>query len=497
MAFEKLPNELLDDVFEYLSSVDLFRAFNGLNHRFDELLIEYFQVHPSIDFRLISKEDLNLIRQRYLPSMVDQITSLCLSDGDTNPHEIDFFLSRLFPLYRFVNLESMTFHHIYSIDKTIRILNDLQRISHLNTLNFHQCYFEYDMKKFLGLINQIWTLSNLKYCSLDLIDTRGFHFITPTMISCSLEDLSIKGIQCGLESLSLLYEHTPHLKNLSIETAENEDDYLALPLFYSLNQLKLRCEGSSRTLLAILRKVPNVTKLTIETNRVEMTGEQWQNLLGQYLPVLEIFNLKMKYQLMDLDDIEEKIDQILKSYRSSYWIDQHEWFVRCFCTTENHTNSINIHTLPYRFEESTFYITDHENSIFKSTCPDDDDHLIYDYVQTLNCCCNLSEDVQLPAIQFLNLRHLRLSLPHDDYFPLLIPRFDELISLTIDMFAMGFDHQELQQFQTLLDQCPRLEQLKFSSWSSALSKGGFKNKKVIQLFLMNIFCQLICCRILM
>ena len=495
MSFEDFPNELLYDVFEYLSSVDLFRAFNGLNIRFDQLLIEYYQIRQSIDFRLTSKEDLSLIRQRYLPSIVHQINSLCLSDEDTNPHQIDIFLSRLYPLYRFINLQSITFHHIYSIDKVIRILNDLQRIPDLITLNLIECYLEYDLKKLLGIMNSIWSLSNLKHCCLDLIDIQGYNLIPPTMISCSLEDLSIKGIQCGLETLSVLYEHTPHLQSLSIETAENEDDYSSLPIVYSLNQLKLRCQGSSRALLSILRKVPNVTKLTIETNRIEMTGQQWENLLGQYFPVLKILNLKMKYQLMDFDDIEEKIDEILKSYRTSYWIDQHQWFVRCFCTTENHTNLINIHTLPYRFKESTLYITDNENSIFKSTYPDDDHDLIYNYVQNLDCCCNLSEDVQLPQIQFPNLRYLRLSLPHDDYFPLLIPRFDKLISLTIDMFAMGFDQQELQQLQMLLDQSPRLEYLKFNSWSSVLSKGGFKNKKVIKFFSINIFCQSICFRL--
>lgn len=487
MSLELLPNELFYDVFEYFSSVDLFRAFNGLNSRFDQLLIEYFQIHKSIDFRLTTKEDLNLIRQRYLPLFVNDIHSLCLSDEDTNPHEIDFFLSRLYPLHRFINLQSITFYNIYSIDKVIRILTDLQRISNLNKLNFHRCFFEYDLKKFVAIMNGIWSLVNLTHCVLDLIDAGNHRLIAPTIISCSLQDLSIRGIHCGLETLSLLYEHTPHLQSLEIETASNEDDYQSIPISFSLNKFKLRCENSSTSLLSILRKVPNVTNLTVETRQIEMNGQQWQNLLGQYLPILKTFHLKMKYQLIDVDDIEEKLDDILKSYRTSFWIKQHQWFVRCFCTTENHTDFINIHTLPYRFDQSTLCITSNENSIFKSTCPDyDGDYFIYDHVQNLNCCCNTSEEVDLPEIRFPNVHHLTLSLPYDDYLQQLIPRFDRLTSLTIDMFTTGFDDDQLLQLQLLLDQAPRLYYIKFSSWSSVFTKTGSKNKKVIASFPMNI-----------
>jgi hypothetical protein len=121
----------------YHPFVDLFHDFYRLNIRFDNLLSEYFQVRKSIDFRLIYKEDLNLIRQRYLPVFINEIISICLSDNDTNPHKIDLFVSRLYPLYRFVNLQSITFYNIYSAEKMIRILNDLQRMSHLTVLNFH------------------------------------------------------------------------------------------------------------------------------------------------------------------------------------------------------------------------------------------------------------------------------------------------------------------------------------------------------------------------
>jgi hypothetical protein len=486
MSLEQIPNEILFDVFEHLSSVDLFRAFNGLNIRFDNLLIEYFQIHKSIDFRFIYKEDLNIIRQRYLPIFINDISSICLSDEDTNPYEIDLFISRLYPLHRFVNLQSITFYNIYSIDKVIRILNDLQRIPNLNTLNFHRCQFEYDLKKIVQIMNGIWSLSNLTHCYLDFFDGLNRNLISPTIISCSIQDLSIKGLKCGFETLSLLYDHTPNIQNLSIEGWNNEEDeHQPLPIIYLLNKLTFKCENSSRLLLSILRKVPNVTKLTIETNKIEMNGLQWENILKRYLPNLKIFNLKMKYELLDDQNVEEQIDRILDSYRTPFWIDEHKWFIQCSYNSEHHGDFFNIHTLPYQFKQANILIN--EDYIFKSTCPDNDQNLVYyNHVRYLDCCCsNTSEVENLPSIQFPNVEQLKLTLPYDDYFRRLVPQLDKLISLNINMFNIDANDDQLSQLQLLLDQAPRLYYLKFESWSSTLSKSGHKNKKVIILSLKN------------
>jgi hypothetical protein len=323
-------------------------------------------------------------------------------------------------------------------------------------------------------MNGIWSLSNLTDCCLDFFDGFDRNLISPTVISCSIQNLSIKGLKCGFETLSLLYEHTPNLQNLSIEGWESEDDHQSLPIMYLLNTLTFKCENSSRLFLSILRKVPNLTKLTIEMTNIEMNGRQWENILRKDLLNLKIFNLKMKYELIDVDNIEDEIDQIIDSYRTSFWIDEHKWFIRCFSSTENHGDFINIHTLPYRFKETSLSIN--ENYIFKSTCPN---YLVYNYVQNLDYCSNTSEEMNLSPIQFPNLEQLTLTLPYDDYFRCIVPQFNQLISLNINMFNMGVDDNQLLQLQLLLDQAPHLYYLKFETWSSVLSKTGSKNKKVI------------------
>jgi hypothetical protein len=476
MSFELLANELLFDLFEYLSLVDLFHSFNGLNIRINNIIIEYIRINKSIDLRLIYKEDLNIIRRRYIPLIVNEIHSIYLSDDDTNPHEIDLFLSRLFPLNRFQNVQSISFYNIYSIEKMIRIVNDLQLISSLTVLKFSECQLEYDPTNIVYIMNNIWNLSNLIDCYLDISFGENYYLITPRIISCSIKSLSIHGVRCGIENLSHLYEHTPNLENLSIDIWESLDDHQPLSLIYSLTKLTLKCQISSTLILSVLRKVPNLINLTVETKILNMDGHMWETVINKYLTKLKIFNLKMQFEVDDSNDIEEEIDRLIDSYQTQFWIDQHKWFIQCFCYTKNEINLIQVHTFPYKFKSSLIDFNQNENFIFKSTYPNDNQYLTYNYVQNLHCSCYTSEDITFPKIEFPNVKNLTLTLPYDDHFRFLIPRFDNLISLGINLITWGHNDQELLQLQSLLDQTPRLYYLKFCSWSS---KTENKNKKVI------------------
>ena len=91
MALELLANELLFDLFDYMSDVDLFHSFNGLNNRFDNLLLDYYQNKKSFDFRLILKEDLFKIFLLYIPYLMESkivlfLFSICsnMIDHDTS-----------------------------------------------------------------------------------------------------------------------------------------------------------------------------------------------------------------------------------------------------------------------------------------------------------------------------------------------------------------------------------------------------------------------------
>ncbi|CAF3579240.1 unnamed protein product, partial [Rotaria sp. Silwood2] len=124
---------------------------------------------------------------------------------------IDTFISRLYPLYRFVNLQSISFFNIYSIEKINRLLNDLKQISCLTHVYFKQSYIEYDPKSILIMMNNIWSLSCLTHCYLDIYFEDICHLIPPNIISCTIKHLSLLGVQCDLDNLSYLYENTPYV----------------------------------------------------------------------------------------------------------------------------------------------------------------------------------------------------------------------------------------------------------------------------------------------
>ncbi|CAF1210474.1 unnamed protein product [Adineta ricciae] len=162
MYFESLANELFLEVFKYLSTSHIYHAFHGLNIRLDELILEYFR-NSHLDLRSISKLDFDIIVQEYLPSMLDRITSLCLSDDDDTPGQIDEFFSHGLKLRQLVNLHSLLLNNIRSESIMDTIILDLPYLSNLTHLTFEQCYFasQNTLEKAFTYGNSIWSLPQL------------------------------------------------------------------------------------------------------------------------------------------------------------------------------------------------------------------------------------------------------------------------------------------------------------------------------------------------
>ncbi|CAF4281581.1 unnamed protein product, partial [Rotaria sordida] len=123
MNFESLANELILDLFEYLSFCDLIHGFNSLNYRIDNILFDYFHIH-GVDLRSISKREFNIICG-HLSSISNKINSLSLSENDDTPGEIYQFYYYGFNLRQFVYLQRLSLYNIYSEDIIKRIVLDL------------------------------------------------------------------------------------------------------------------------------------------------------------------------------------------------------------------------------------------------------------------------------------------------------------------------------------------------------------------------------------
>jgi hypothetical protein len=125
MSLERLVNELILDVFECLTTAHLLHAFLNLNARFDQLLIHYFQIH-GLKFRSLFKNDFDTIFGQHYLLMIDHIPSLCLSDENDTPDQIQRFYTHNFSLGQFNPLHSLTFYSFHTDLIIHTLLEDLR-----------------------------------------------------------------------------------------------------------------------------------------------------------------------------------------------------------------------------------------------------------------------------------------------------------------------------------------------------------------------------------
>ncbi|CAF1146387.1 unnamed protein product [Rotaria sordida] len=163
MKFEQLPNELIFDVFEYLNAIHIFRAFYGLNSRFNKLLNISFKFYH-LDFRSVSKYTFTNVCQQHLPLIIDKVVTFYLADDDETPNLPEIFLSYNFTLDKFIHLKSLSLQSIRSFDILNKIILQCHHLSYLTHFKLIQCLFNNEEN---NLINNIWNLPKLIYCHID------------------------------------------------------------------------------------------------------------------------------------------------------------------------------------------------------------------------------------------------------------------------------------------------------------------------------------------
>ncbi|CAF1188064.1 unnamed protein product, partial [Didymodactylos carnosus] len=311
---------------------------------------------------------------------------------------------------------------------------------------------------------------------MDISFEQNICLIIPTIVSLSLEHLSIVGSRCYFDHLAHLYEHTPRLQYLNVDIWDSDDDDPQLPFaVLSMITLKFACQTSARLVTSLLQKTPSLNHLTVETKGISMDGQLWELTIVNYLPKLKVFQLKMQLEFINHDNMEQQIEQLLDSYRSQFWLKEHKWFVQCYWNPEDDAGSVYLHTLPYGFDD--FDLNIHDGSlVFKSTTPRDDDYCSYSRVRNLYYCYYSTENTIFACIHFSNIRHLTLTLPYNDHLQSAVPRLYNLVSLDVRMNTWCPHDNDLPQLQAVLDRAPRLYSLKFGSWASSASQTKQANK---------------------
>lgn len=449
MLFEELPIELIFELFEYLHAFDIFCAFHGLNQRFERYLL-LFPTYR-VDFRQTTKTEFLHFSQQYLPLIHSRIVSWNVSDDDDTPNISSLLLKNPLYLDGCQHLQSLSLHAIDSTSVVIRIL---EQCDQLEKLTLSQCQLTPNQTL---ILQRIWNLPKLHSCTLDTLNLSGRSFAQLSTVAPSMLRLSLKNITCDLQDAVAIAEHTPHLRRLAIAVVcEDESEPMSLPSLPHLTTLHLSFTGPSRLLSSFFQHLSPLKSLQLRTERMVFNGDQWEQFIRDYVPLLRNFTLAMSFRLNPEQKRSKILDKFLSTFQTNFWLVDHQWFVRLDWNPSSHQSVAFLYTIPYGFDEFRFLNGLQCKSIVKRTKMDG----LYDGVTHLRYCNGLSTSSANFIGHFSNVHHLEIVLPCSGSFLSLIPSLNQLHSIDVTMLD---DKTVIQQLQTILDRAPRLQILTFSA----------------------------------
>ena len=112
-----------------------------------------------------------------------------------------------------------------------------------------------------------------------------------------------------------------------MKIASGINDYYIPSSFPTLIDLKITdyMSDTSRIIL-FLQNTSNLRRLHITLASKLINGREWEQIICNYLQKLKVFQVRMKDKS---DNIQEQANELVNSFRNSFWIDEHKWFIRC------------------------------------------------------------------------------------------------------------------------------------------------------------------------
>jgi hypothetical protein len=334
--------------------------------------------------------------------------------------------------------------------------------------------------------NYIWKLPKLTYFYLDIWFYYSNSIPNPETTSTSLRHFIVQETTCSMSTLAHLNHRTPNLQSLSITFRDKADQLKFMTPFLSLTRLTIYFSGSIKMLEHLLQHMPNLCHLKLKIVEIFITGYQWEEIIRKYLPKLKIFQLTMHLIPSTNKHEEDQLNKIIDTFRTKFWIDEHQWFVRCYwgIASDDHLPElITLSSSPYTFPMNTLC------TLSKSTSPLNDEYLAYNRVKNLFYKSLDFTDWMVSNVRLSNIQNLHLSLPFEEQFLTVVTKFDRLRSLII-VVENGENLNIIpSQLQYLLDRAPRLRSLGFGEWSTfglPVPPIGFTSASVRHLILRTI-----------
>lgn len=452
MQLESLANEVLVEVFEYFNTIDLFRAFHGLNTRFDQLLFNHF-LHYNVNFQSVSKHDYDIFCRQHLALILRRVISLRLSNDDETPNLPDHFLHHHFRISQFTGLQFLKLDSFDSIESLRSIILTCYRLPFLTHLKITLPLRFYD-HNLNDLIRDIWSVSTLTHCDLHSNSISIISSVASLSLSTSIKYLSMKNVQLSLKNLNWLLACTPCLQYLCATVTCEQGYFESFAVVPLLTRLKLFIDCPLSVLSSTFKMMPNLSHVTLEIthsfDRSYLNGNQWKELVQNCLPNIKVLRFFVRFFCFQEINIEQQIDTSLDTFRSSFWIEEHQWFVRYEWNPQITNQHVSLYTLPY-CSDGVYSV---DPSIkFKSTSP-----VVADNEISNNVCQLVSKNETIlwqertSCFFSPKIRSFRVSLSLIGTFGSFIHTLDHLTSLEV-----ALNHKNLlTHLQDLLDRLQHL-----------------------------------------
>ena len=318
-----LPNELIYQIFSYLTDGEIFESFVKFDstNRFDELI----RNRTSIDFRSIRRISFKINSNSILTNSVRRI---CLFNDEITPSLINAFLSPFeFQLKRvFPNLVNLILDQPEQND-LIKLLNEFDQLEHLSIRlpSLVRCSsFVYS-----NVYSSICKCRRLK--SLSIIDDPDELISLPD----ELHFVDLKHLTLGLLTkfdLEKVLVHCSNLKTLkcSLFVEKINNDRMKFSFETKLIQLEVDCPRAEFEFIeSILKSTKKLEKLKLICRGID--ANIWKTFIETNLPNLIDFQFKFDIRLKNF---------AIENYQTDWWTEEKRWLV------VHHPLSPFVYTIP-------------------------------------------------------------------------------------------------------------------------------------------------------
>ncbi|UJR34709.1 hypothetical protein I4U23_027486 [Adineta vaga] len=396
---DRLPVELLRNLFTYFLTHELFFSFSDISDYVDNVLLSFISNQPN--FQSIRKDYFDLICHYIQP---EQVTSLTLSDDDDTPDQSKLFLKH-FQIEQFTQLRSLRLISI-ELDSLSSIVPKLHKLNQFHSLSFNVESIKY---KHLTDIHRINNL--LDYINTKIIPKLEYVYLTND-ISITTQPLPylhhLKFNHCSLEKLAAIFQNALQLKSLNICLNVFQKKFqIQLPVnqLIRLNMKINRLCVSMDETEDFLVQFPNLKYLSLQMcgQNDLADGDRWKQLTK--------FLMSFKF-FFTIDLCCSSMIESLNTFRSSFWLEEKHWFVAyqrgCMFSIPQIAPIHN--DIPYRLpihstSSNITSIFNHINHIFVDAIPANNS-IYFAYIKILVLRCSISVDILSSIIDLNQIEHL-------------------------------------------------------------------------------------------